>query len=194
MKNIIRTGILALAFACLVIGYYTYLTRMNAGKRATETVVEKLSEKEQVLTADFNKNYPQTPREVVKWYNRILALYYTDKLTDSEVERLCDKTRILMDDELAAQNPPGTYLLSVMSMISDIKSRNQKLVTMEVADSKNIEKKKVNGDSMAYVLSYYCIKEGSDYQKTYQMFALRKAKGGRYKILAFTVADQNGNT
>ena len=25
MKNIIRTGILALAFACLVIGYYTYL-------------------------------------------------------------------------------------------------------------------------------------------------------------------------
>ncbi|MCR5453220.1 MAG: hypothetical protein K6F00_11390 [Lachnospiraceae bacterium] len=192
MKNIIRTGIIAVSFAILVIGYYTYLTRMNSGS-STEVKVEKQSEKELVLNADFAKNYPQTPREVVKWYNRILALYYSENMTEEEIERLCDKTRILMDDELAAQNPPEEYLNRTRAKIKEIQTRGQKLVTSEVADTKDIVKTKLNGDNMAYVLSYYCIKEGQDYQTTFQKYALRRDHRGKYKIVAFKQSDRNGS-
>ena len=46
---------------------------------------------------------------------------------------------------------------------------------------------------MAYVQVHYFMAEGSDYENTYQKFALRKDQDGNYKIIAFELTDEDGN-
>ena len=47
----------------------------DKSKRANQK--EKvLTEVQRIKTKDLDKNYPQTPREVVKLYNRIVKCYY----------------------------------------------------------------------------------------------------------------------
>ncbi len=193
MTRVIRAVVLALIFAVLVVGYFFYLTRMAPTRATEEAKVAEQSELERVLSADFQNNYPATPREVMKWYNRILTLYYSGEPSSRQVDQLCDQALSLMDQELKEENPRDDYIQSVKYSIGDYKEKGRKIIEYKVADTKKIKEKQVNGKRVAYVLSYYFLRDGNDYEKTYQMYALRKDRKGRYKILAFQLADENGN-
>ena len=191
MKNAIRIGIFVIVAAALIVGYYFYLSH---GRTTKEETPAKKTELEKVLTVDFVKNYPETPREVMKWYNRIIKLYYDSETEDTMVDALCDQAMMLLDDELVSNNPRDNYIASVRADIADYKQRSRKIVSTEVCDTNDVVYKKRRGDSMAYVQTHYFIAEGSDYENTYQKYALRKDDNGRWKILAFQLTDEDGNT
>ena len=65
----------------------------------------ELTEIQKLITKNLDTNYPATPREVVKYYNRILECFYDDTYTDDELESLADQARKLLDDELLENNP-----------------------------------------------------------------------------------------
>lgn len=51
---------------------------------------DDLTEVEKVITKNLEKNYPETPREVVKFYNRIITCFYDEEYTDDELYELGD--------------------------------------------------------------------------------------------------------
>lgn len=189
MKNAIRIGIFIVVCAVLIVGYYFYLSHGRTSKDPTP--IEQ-TELEKVLTVDFTTKYPQTPREVVKWYNRILKLYYSGDVSDTQVEMLCDQALMLFDDDLLQANPRDQYIAAVKAEVEEYATRKKKMVKADVADTNDVVYKKLNGDEMAYVLATYVVSEGSDYQTTYQKYALRKSNEGRWKIVAFELSDEDG--
>ena len=108
MKKAFRIGISIVICVGLVCGYYYYLSHKNA--KSAEDAQDKTTEVEKIIERDFDKKYPKTPREVVKWYNRIITAFYGEEYTDEELEKMADQARSLMDDELLSYNPRDTYL------------------------------------------------------------------------------------
>ena len=192
MKNVVRTVILIICVAVLIVGYYFYLSRRD-GSMKEETASEE-TELSKVLAKDFSKEYPQTPRSVVKWYNRIITLYYDEETGDSDVEKLCDQAMMLFDADLLQANPREFYIANVRSDITEYHDRGREIRQTSVQSSGDVEYKTIKDRDYAYVIAYYFTKEGSTYTRTYQKFALRKDDSGKWKILAFELTDEDGNT
>lgn len=99
-----KTGIVILTIALIAAICGSFYVVNDKSKRANQK--EKvLTEVQRITTKDLDKNYPQTPREVVKFYNRIVKCYYGMQYSDEELDVLTDQALKLFDDELAANNP-----------------------------------------------------------------------------------------
>ena len=156
-----KTGIVILTIALIAAICGSFYVVNDKSKRANQK--EKvLTEVQRITTKDLDKNYPQTPREVVKLYNRIVKCYYGMQYSDEELDALTDQALKLFDDELAANNPKDTYKQSVTA---DAQSYKEQGIT--------------------YVKASYFMKEGSSYSKTYQEYVLRQDKEGCWRILTF---------
>lgn len=189
MQKFIKVGILIVVAATLIVGYYFYLSH---GRKTKEAAPKEQSELEKVLTVDFEAKYPQTPREVMKWYNRIVMLYYSNEPSENQIDLLCDQAMMLFDADLIQVNPREAYIASVHNDINDFHTRGKKMIKADVCDTNDVAYKRLNGNEMAYVLVNYMISEGNEYQDTYQKFALRKNPQGRWKIIAFELSTEDG--
>lgn len=192
MKNVLRYVIVGIVLAVLVISYFIYLQK-NPATSKTNDASAQMSELDKLLTKDFVSDYPSTPREVVKWYNRILMLYYNEDLSEEQLNQLAGQAMQLFDADLVAINPKEIYVTSVKTEIQDYKDKKRKLVTADVADSGDVEYETVKGDDMAYIMGSYFVKESSSYATTYQKYALRKDTDGHWKILGYQLCDQYGD-
>ena len=189
MKKVLRIGIAVICMVSLVVGYYAYLSRRNDSVSADDSV--ELSEVQAIISKDFDKNYPATPRSVVKWYNRIITAYYAEEFSQDELEQMADQARMLMDDELLKYNPKDTYLASLNLEIEDFHNRQRVIVSSSVSDSSEVQYKKINGYECAFVSSYYFIREGSSYTRTYEDFCLRKDSYGNWRILTWRLSTED---
>lgn len=187
MKKAFRIGISIVICVGLVCGYYYYLSHKNV--KSAEDAQDKTTEVEKIIERDFDKKYPKTPREVVKWYNRIITAFYGEEYTDEELEKMADQARSLMDDELLSYNPRDTYLKSLKADIEDYKTRDKIIVQSSVSDSNDITYATVDGEYCAYVDAYYFSREASDYSRTYEEFVLRRDDEGHWKILSFRLTE-----
>lgn len=192
MKNIIKYVIIGIVLAVLIVSYFIYLQKNPATSKTNDTSTQ-MSELDKVLAKDFSKDYPSTPREVVKWYNRILMLYYGEELDEGELDSLTSQAMALFDADLVENNPKEIYMTSVKAEIDDYKDKGRKLVTADVADSEDVVYETVRGDDMAYIVGHYFVKENTSYADTYQKYALRKDADGKWKILGYQLCDQYGD-
>ena len=79
-----KTGIVILTIALIAAICGSFYVVNDKSKRANQK--EKvLTEVQRITTKDLDKNYPQTPREVVKFYNRIVKCYYGMQYSDEEL-------------------------------------------------------------------------------------------------------------
>ena len=189
MRKVLRIGIAVICMVSLVVGYYAYLSRRNDSVSTNDNV--ELSEVQAIISKNFNKEYPATPRSVVKWYNRIITAYYNEEYTQEELEQMADKARMLMDDELLKYNPKDTYLASLTLEIEDYHNRSRTIVSSTVSDSNEVQYKKVNGYDCAFLNTYYFVREGSSYTRTYEDFCLRKDSSGNWKILTWRLSTED---
>lgn len=181
MKKI-RVVLISIVCIGLIVGGYFLLTSKNK-QSSTEDV--ELTEVQQVITKDLDKKYPETPREVVKFFNRITTCYYNEEYTEEELYGLVDQARALFDDELAENNPRKEYAQSVQTDVAEYHEANRTIASTSVSSSNDVEYRTVDGDECAYVNVSYFIKEGKSYNRTYQTFVLRKDEDGKWKILVF---------
>ena len=72
MKKGIRIVGIAIICIGIIVGYYYYLS--NHGKKDVENSTE-ISKVDEALSRDLAKDYPPTPREVVKFYNKSAAVF-----------------------------------------------------------------------------------------------------------------------
>ena len=180
MKKV-RVVIVAIICVSAIVASYYYVTVKN--KNAKETV--ELTEIDKITTTDLDKNYPETPREVVKLYNRIITCFYKDDYTEDQLYELGNQARKLFDDELLENNPRNQYFADLKTEIDDYKEQGKYISQSSVCSSNDVLYKTVDGDKCAYVTASYFIKGDDNYSKTYQEYVLRKDEDGNWKILVF---------
>ncbi len=191
MKRAIRIAITAIICIGLVLGYYYYLSHRQDGTSSESSA--DLTEVDIIISQDFSKNYPSTPRAVVKWYNRIITALYAQDYTDAQFEAMADQIRALLDEELLSYNERITYLASLKADVANYKNREKTIVQSSVSSSNDITYETVNGYYCAYVQAYYFCREGSAYSRTYEEFVLRKDDSGNWKILTFQQVEGDAN-
>lgn len=180
-----RLIIIALACICLICGGYILFSQNNTVSE------EDLTEVEKVLVKDLRKDYPKTPREVVKFYNRIVQCYYSEKLSDKEIEDMADQMLCLLDEDLLMVNPRDEYYRSVVSDIKEYNEKNKRIVNSDVCDSNDVvyvddvKDGSTEVDKLAYVNASYFVNTDGEFTNTYQQFVLRQDEDGRWKILTF---------
>lgn len=191
MKKHIRAIIMGVLCITLVVGYYYYLS--NRDPKTTEDATE-LTEITKITTKNLDTSYPKTPREVIKLYNQILTCYYNEDCSEEDIKNLGGQARKLMDDELLANNPEEQFYVLLSADIQSYKDSKKTISKTSVSDSDDITYKTVDGAQCAYVTASYFMKEGSSYVKTYQNYVLRQDDTGNWKILAYKLADGNGDS
>ena len=182
MKHKIKMGAIAIVIVGLVVGGYYYAT--HRGPNSEENSVE-LTEVQKVIAKDLSSNYPATPREVVKLYNRILQCFYNGSYSEEELYELGDQARMLFDEELLDNNPRDDYFEALKADIDEYKNASKTIKSANVCDSNDIVYKTIDGDECAYVSTSYFINEDKQYDYTYQTYVLRKDDAGEWKILVF---------
>ena len=176
--------IIGLVCICLIcFGFYSFT-------KDRETLEKDLTEVEKLIVKDLDKNYPKTPREVVKFYMKINRCFYGEKLSDEQVNELVDQTLLLLDEDLRGENPRDTFYDSIVSEMEDAQSNNLTIVSVDVCDTnevKYIDDKKGDGtvDKLAYVKADYFINSDGAFVYSYQEFVLRQDDDGRWKIITF---------
>ena len=94
---------------------------------------------------------------------------------------------MLFDQDLADNNSKDDYKKSVETSIADYKNRSFKIRQTNVCDSDDVKylTDDSNGDKLAYVTASYFTEENKKFDKTYQMYVLRKDDNGDWKIRTF---------
>ena len=181
MKNLkgIKGTIIIFVCACLCVGYYFHLSRKDQPQEEIITTLE------QTMNMDLNKNYPGTPREVVKFYNRIISCLYNEEVSEEEVEILVQQARTLMDQELLDYNPESVHLGNMEWEISQIRQEGKKVVRTNIATGSDIEFRKIQGKECAYVEVSYYLQGNTGAEKVEQTYILRKMPEGNWKILGY---------
>lgn len=184
MKNV-KYVIIAIACICVICTGFFFFSQDN---KETE---KNLTEIEKVIVKDLNKNYPKTPREVVKFYNRIVKCYYGDQPTEEQLGDLVDQMMGIMDEDLLLVNSRDVYYNSVVADIAKYKQENKQLVNTDVCDSNDVKyvtdtkDGETEKDELAYVDASYFMNDDGKFVYTYQQFVLRQDIDGRWKILTF---------
>ncbi len=175
---------------CVVV-YYFYI---NGDKEedAQGTVTDELSEVEKILTknipgnpmADVNvkEDYPETPREVVKFFTRIQKCYYNLDNTELVVEQLADMSRLLFDEALLEKNPVEDYYKKLKDEIEEYKKNKRTIEKVIVDESSDIVYGEVNGQKTAELKCTYYIQSGNHLTSTTEIYVLRKDAEGNWKI------------
>ena len=183
MKNA-KYVIIAIACICVICAGFFFFSQDNKEDEKNLTEIEK------VIVKDLKNNYPKTPREVVKFYNRIVKCYYGDEPTEKQLNDLVDQMMCLMDDDLALVNPRDAYYNSVVKDIAQYKDEKKQLVSTDVCDSNDVqyitdEKSETEKEKLAYVNASYFMNTDGKFAYTYQQFVLRQDEDGLWKILTF---------
>lgn len=184
MKNF-KMIIIGIACICLICAGFFFFSKENA------TTEKELTEAEKLIVRDLKDNYPKTPREVVKFYNRIISCYYGGELSKDELTKLADQMLLLLDEDLLVVNPRDEYINSVENDIEKYKTEKKKIVSTDVCDSNDVkyindEKEGTSEvDKLAYVNTSYFINTDGSFAYSYQQFVLRQDDDGRWKILTF---------
>ena len=187
MKKALRYILIGIVFVVVIVGYYYYISHRK-GVSVEDMVVEK-TEVEKILEKDFETDYPATPREVLKNYNRIITAYYNEEYSDEQLIELASMARSLMDEELLEANPEDAFLANLRYEIATYKDIQKTIVSSSVSDSNDVVYKVVKGHQCAYAETYYFCKEGTDFSRTYEKFVLRKDENGDWKILAWKLRE-----
>lgn len=179
-----KSYVIIIVIVCisLLVGGYIYWMNQN-GNASSENV--ELTKVQQLITKDLKKNYPSTPREVVKIYNEIITCFYNEEYTEKELGALVDQTLLLMDEELAAINEKEDYLNRVKEEILEFATAERTIMRYTLPSSNEIEFRTVDGRECAYVEMSYLLKEKSSLNKTFQTYVVRKDEDGNWKILGF---------
>ncbi len=187
-KGIIA-GITALILvAVLIILAFSYVNNEKAKEVTTEPAVE-ISAVDGILLSDFDRNYPPTPKEVVKMYSEITTCFYNEKMDEVTLEKLAEKSRELCDEELVANQSFEDYVDSLKTEILSFNSKSLTVSGYTLSSAADVEYYSVDNFNFAKLYVTYRLRQGTEFVYSNEVFLLRKDDDGHWKIYGFTLAD-----
>ena len=186
----LKAFILTTIMVVLIIGYYYYLSTRNkkaTSLEATEAASEEMTVTQELISRSKFKEYPNTPVQVVKYYNEITACFYNETYTDDELISMATLARSLCDDELNANQSMDDYLEKLKQDIAVFSAGNITIYESIVTPSTDVVYFDHEGEECARLNSTYTLKSGLNYQTSKEVYILRKDSEGHWKILGFAI-------
>lgn len=178
-SGIITIIVIGLILVAAVAGYAVSLNR----KKAVEEANTQITAVQKVLLRDLERNYPPSPKEVVKYFAEITKCFYNEEYTDEELTQLAEKIQGIYDDELIANKSQEDYLNDLNSEIADMKKDKCTISSYVVSSSVDVEEFTENGYSCARLYCTFSVKRGtSGTVASMEEFVLRKDEDGHWKI------------
>ena len=187
MKKYIRTIFITAIMAMLCIGFFMYLSNREPSQTATEKDLAK-QEVDNLTTIDIEKNYPESPKEVIKLYARITKAYYKGDLTDAKIEALGKQARILFDSELKGTQTDSEFLKALKADIESYKSAGRYVSDYSIEDSAMVNYSTFQGRKYAFIVMTYTLRENDKLIVSRTQYTLRQDDKGRWKILFWELA------
>ena len=178
LKNVI----IILILIVLVIGYYVYTSKETKKGSIVQDEYTLLSSR------DLETSYPETPREVVKLYSRMVKYLYDDSVSDEKVENIVNQMRLLFVDELLDKNALKDQIINLKQDVKLFTKAKKDIIGYEVYQE-SLEMKEVEGKEIATIIAGFSIKHNNAYEHTNEQFLLEKDKTGKWKIIGWQLAD-----
>ena len=177
-KSTTRTTVIVVLLVLAVVGYYAYISNRNreSQKEPEMTLVQA------TLSRDLSKDYPPTPKEVIKYYNQILKCLYNEETTDEEIEALGLKARELYDAELLSVNELEGYQMRLKAEVYDYRDNQRRITSANVASSTSVDFFEEDNFEFAKIMCGYNILQGNKNYSSSQMYLLRKDENKQWKI------------
>ena len=179
---------LFLAVCCVLLAYY--LMNLKAEKSKPEDYV-KLTKVQEVLSRNLETNYPQTPKEVVKYYSEITKCFYNETYTEEELQELAMKAMELYDHDLAANKSQEDYLTDLKSEILIFKEGGNSISSYSTSSSTDVYYFTEDGFDFARLYCTYNIRMGTVMQPIEEVFLLRMDLEGHWKIYGWDAAENH---
>lgn len=186
----IKGLIIAIVLVLLVAGYYYYLA--NYHEKETEEEVT-ISQAQDLLLRDLDRNYPPTPKEVLKYFFEITTCLYNDKLSEQDINALALKLQELCDDELNANNPAEEYLTELKSEVSAFQTGNSRILNYSTSSSVDVDYYEEDGDSFARMYGTYYLQVQKELKSLEEVFVFRKDGDGHWKLYGWQPVENTGN-
>ncbi len=183
-KSAWTIGVIAVLVVTMA-AYYCYL--VNRDRTATQE--QTLTAVQKVLVRDLEKDYPPSPREVLRYYNEVMKCFYNEDCSEEEIEALARQARLLYDDELVENNPWDTYIAGLTLEILQYKEQNRRIASSSVASSVDVEEFSQDGFDFARVRCGYSITTGKATESTVEVYLLRKDENKHWKIYGWDLAE-----
>jgi hypothetical protein len=183
----VKVVIIGIILVCIVIGYYYYLS--NKEKKDTDEV-QKATAVQAALSYNFEKNYPPTPKEVVKLYGQITQCLHNETYTDEEFEKLALKIQNLYDEELIANKTRNQYFEDLKWDIKNVREQEIVISSYAAGASTDVEYYSMDGYSFAKIPCTFTMRKGTFLEVTDEIFLLRKDADGHWKIYGWTLDEE----
>ncbi len=187
-----RSGVISIIITCVILvavigGFAFYLGHKSktGGEEAVEsTAVQK------ILQKDLARNYPPTPKEVVKYFAEITKCFYNEEYSEEDLEKLAVQIQGLYDEELIANKSQEDYLQDLRAEIADMKEKKYTIHSYEVSASTDVEFFTENDLSCARLYCNFYVKQGAGNVPSLEQFILRKDTEGHWKILGWDLVNE----
>ena len=179
---------LLLAVCCVLLAYY--LMNLKAEKSKPEDYV-KLTKVQEVLSRDLKNNYPQTPKEVIKYYSEITRCFYNETYTEEELYDLARKAMELYDHDLVTNKTEEEYFRDLKSEIQVFKDNGYSISSYSTSSSTDVFYFKEDGFDFARLYATYNVRMGTVMQPIEEIFLLRMDLEGHWKIFGWDAAAEH---
>ena len=179
--------IIAIVLILLVVGYYYYLSHREVEKTEEVTV----SKAQELLLRDLDRNYPPTPKEVVRYFFDITTCLYNDKLSEADVEALALKLEDLYDADLIIHNPKEEYFTDLKSEIAAFQTSNSRILNYSTSSSVDVFYFEEDEGSFARLYGTYYLQMQKELKSLEEVFVLRKDKNEHWKIYGWEPVDSD---
>lgn len=174
---------IVLMIAVFVLGAFV-LSNKKKGEEFKEQEVD-VSKVKEVVLQDISRNYPPTPKEVLKFYSEITCCFYDENITEDDLNALADKARELYDSELLSNQTREEYIEKLKEDVLYFQSQGLVISGYSVSASTDVETWKEDGFSWARLYATYRLRQGTEYIYSNEVFILRKDDDGHWKIYGF---------
>ena len=177
--------VIAIILVVLIIGYYFYLS--NREVEPKEEV--KLTQAQELLLRDLDRNYPPTPKEVVKYYFQITKCLYNEDLSEEDIEALALKLAEMFDDELAANQVEEEYFENLKNEIMAFKNGNM-ILNYSTSSSTDVDYFNENGRECARLYGTFYLQVNKKMNSLEEVFVLRKDDEGHWKLYGWDTVSE----
>lgn len=183
-------GILAITLI-VAFGVIYYAIIADRNENLKPVPAETNDEVSILIVRDLKTDYPSSPREVIRFYSRIMQSYYDLDYTEEELLQLVDQARSLFDQELLNENDKDEHIKELKIEIEKYKDLKQTITNSKVAEINQIVYYSEAGDDYAKVAVVYTLKNKNGTPKAYEDYMLRKDEEGNWRILGWKITPES---
>lgn len=181
----IKIVIIGVILAALVIGYFYHLSNITDSAKEGQEEMAESTKVQIVLMRDLEKNYPPSPKEVVRYFSEISQCFYNEKYSEEELNDLALKIQGIYDEELILNKTQEEYLKDLKADIEEMKANDRSISSYQISASTDVEEFVEDGRNCARLYCIYNVRQGTNILESRVVFILRRDDDKHWKILGW---------